>query len=247
MIFRISVAAELALFALANGAQTASPSQDCRPIGRPWDSRNAQAPLAKTYIRSKTVRFIIKLIMNKIKALIILIFIVWFLFFGKGYLKKPFKPIGIKPVVIEDILGELTKGSELITVCKFIDQTSVPQKALDLYFWDLEVESVIKGPVSKGEHICVSTGPFQDYTAFYFEAGERGLVFMSRDKYHQEEEFGCPYYSRGSLKITKKDKLDIVNIRKNLTDHTVRDYISLDECIDLIKKYIAKEGTNEQK
>ena len=54
MIFRISVAAELAPFALANGAQTASPSQDCRPLGRPWDSRNAQAPLAKTYIRSKT-------------------------------------------------------------------------------------------------------------------------------------------------------------------------------------------------
>jgi len=54
MIFRISVAAELALFALAKSAQTVSPSQDCRPQGRPWDSRNAQAPLAKTYIRSKT-------------------------------------------------------------------------------------------------------------------------------------------------------------------------------------------------
>jgi len=54
MIFRISVAAELALFALAKSAQTASPSQDCRPLGRPWDSRNAQAPLAKTSIRSKT-------------------------------------------------------------------------------------------------------------------------------------------------------------------------------------------------
>ena len=54
MIFRISVAAELVAFSLANAPQTASPSQDCRPLGRPWDSRNAQAPLAKTYIRSKT-------------------------------------------------------------------------------------------------------------------------------------------------------------------------------------------------
>jgi len=47
MFFRISVAAELALRALALSAQTASPSQDCRPLGRPWDSLNAQAPLAK--------------------------------------------------------------------------------------------------------------------------------------------------------------------------------------------------------
>jgi hypothetical protein len=53
MFFRISVAAELALFALAKIAQTASPSQDYRPLGRPWDSLNAQAPLAKIDIRSK--------------------------------------------------------------------------------------------------------------------------------------------------------------------------------------------------
>jgi len=54
MFFRISVAAELALRALALSAQTASPSQDCRPLGRPWDSLNAQAPLAKIDIRSKS-------------------------------------------------------------------------------------------------------------------------------------------------------------------------------------------------
>ncbi len=54
MIFRISVAAELALFALAKIAQTASPSQDCQPLGWPWDSLNAQAPLAKIDIRSKS-------------------------------------------------------------------------------------------------------------------------------------------------------------------------------------------------
>ena len=54
MFFRISVAAELVAFALANAPQTASPSQDCRPLGRPWDSLNAQAPLAKTSIRSQT-------------------------------------------------------------------------------------------------------------------------------------------------------------------------------------------------
>ncbi len=54
MIFRISVAAELTPRALALGAQTASPSQDCRPLGRPWDSLNAQAPLAKIDIRSKS-------------------------------------------------------------------------------------------------------------------------------------------------------------------------------------------------
>ena len=54
MIFRISVAAELAAFALANTAQTASPSRDCRPFGRPRDSLNTQAPLAKIDIRSKT-------------------------------------------------------------------------------------------------------------------------------------------------------------------------------------------------
>jgi hypothetical protein len=53
MFFRISVAAELAPFALAKGARTASPSQDCQPSGWPWDALNAQAPLAKISIRSK--------------------------------------------------------------------------------------------------------------------------------------------------------------------------------------------------
>jgi hypothetical protein len=47
MIFRISVAAELMVFALAKTTQTASPSQDCQPLGWPWDTLNAQAPLAK--------------------------------------------------------------------------------------------------------------------------------------------------------------------------------------------------------
>jgi len=54
MIFRISVAAELVLFALTNRTQTASPSQDCPALAGPWDSLNAQAPLAKIVMRSKT-------------------------------------------------------------------------------------------------------------------------------------------------------------------------------------------------
>jgi len=54
MIFRISAAAELALFALAKRAQTASPSQRLPRLRRGlWDSLNAQAPLAKINIRSK--------------------------------------------------------------------------------------------------------------------------------------------------------------------------------------------------
>ncbi|MDD5465710.1 MAG: hypothetical protein PHP73_05170 [Candidatus Omnitrophica bacterium] len=53
MIFRISVAAELVVFALAKTTQTASPSQDCQPKGWPWDALNAQAPLAKIDTRSK--------------------------------------------------------------------------------------------------------------------------------------------------------------------------------------------------
>jgi len=53
MVFRVSVAAELALFVLTKRAQTASPSRDCRPLGRPRDSLSAQAPLAKIVIRSK--------------------------------------------------------------------------------------------------------------------------------------------------------------------------------------------------
>jgi len=69
MIFRISVAAELALFALAKIAQTASPSQDCRPLGRPWDSLNAQAPLAKIDMRSKPARGIFERLSIKEKKL----------------------------------------------------------------------------------------------------------------------------------------------------------------------------------
>jgi hypothetical protein len=53
MIFRISAAAELVVFAAAKTTRTASPSQDCQPLGWPWDSLNAQAPLAKIDIRSK--------------------------------------------------------------------------------------------------------------------------------------------------------------------------------------------------
>jgi len=54
MIFRISVAAELVVFVLTKTTQTASPSQGCRPLGRPWDTLNAQAPLAKIDIRCET-------------------------------------------------------------------------------------------------------------------------------------------------------------------------------------------------
>jgi hypothetical protein len=51
MIFRISVAAELVLFALAKRTQTSSPSRYCRfaPSGFP---KMPKAPLAKTSIRS---------------------------------------------------------------------------------------------------------------------------------------------------------------------------------------------------
>jgi len=53
MFFHISVAAELAVFALANTARTVSPSRDCQASAWPRDTRNVQAPLAKIVIRSK--------------------------------------------------------------------------------------------------------------------------------------------------------------------------------------------------
>jgi len=53
MVFRASAAAELAPRTLVLGAQTASPSRDCQPLGWPRDSLSAQAPLAKIVIRSK--------------------------------------------------------------------------------------------------------------------------------------------------------------------------------------------------
>ena len=58
MIFRISAAAELAIFVATKIARTASLSQDCCPFGQPWDTRNAQAPLAKIDTCSKINKFL---------------------------------------------------------------------------------------------------------------------------------------------------------------------------------------------